>query len=1010
MAEVRQQSLPQTQQQPCASSPASDSTASTCGGGGGSGSGTSFAQMSLVDQQRHHPQVFLLGISADDPRHFKPMSKERKADGKTKRNTFACITCHSMKQKCNPGNPNDIYRHPCVRCAKLNKLCQFDLSKRRRKKKKKKRLENDGDDVSGIRADPGASNMKLASDGAPVIARTTTDVGTKDIAEKDADHHSPGSVLSPQQHNGPGAASAAAAAAAVSLVGSISAPLPFHGAQQNYHHQTATAGSDSMAGGFVHGYPHTRHNAYANMDAHKTPGMDHSLKMKQVFGAHSSTLNGQLSAPAGWQFASPVINQRQRLLPKPWLEADLKRLEHNSANNGNNNTTNNHNHNHNHNNSHVQAHNQFQHNIDVPHNSIHHRDSNSNAPITLGQHFSTTNHALGADQYHNSQIQNRYNNTLSPVSTGNGINVHPDINNLPKDQTLKFISPTIPSIHDYMGENGENKSLAQDLRNASPVDLKSPALPLKSSQINDYELEITNLLSWQKGALELISEKLSSQAAAWDDIVQTSSSVPLYTDPLALGLISEQDALYHLKLYRETMSKKFHLPLVKIPDDVTIDQLRKNQPILFSTILSVVSLIIPASHKSKCDRLKLDNFALSLICHHGMRLGSKRPELIRSLLVLCLWYNFSEWNNQTRYHFFNYICCSAIREFDLNGNSRLMGMMDSSQQVPVSDKREPEHDDDFYRMVLVIYVSGLNISIFLRQPIQLRWSPKFDSFCEGLLKGQYPSKVYGFDSDQIFVVFSRINYCLELIHTHIQLTSGLMENTYITFDTEKFIDKMKITLDGLAPQIAPDRHRMWTFFHSVYVYLYESILIEFFQSRTMEDKFEMTEIPKDVEDAFIKCTERCLITFQHFFELTPHLIASMPLFHVTRIIYVLGVLLLKVRFGVMTISAIHHLKPMTDSCGDIVRKMCELLEETSALYPHNTFVVKLRYMCALFSQTYATNLRKYLERQNRNSDIERNNLFQSGDVSSFFVDSMILENSINSLNEQFWTDMLTNLL
>ena len=180
--------------------------------------------------------------------------------------------------------------------------------------------------------------------------------------------------------------------------------------------------------------------------------------------------------------------------------------------------------------------------------------------------------------------------------------------------------------------------------------------------------------------------------------------------------------------------------------------------------------------------------------------------------------------------------------------------------------------------------------------------------------------------------------------------------------------------------------------------------------KTMEDKFELQELPAYVEDAFKKCLTKCLATFNYFFKLTPDLIASMPLFHVTRIIYVLGVLLLKIRYGAMTIPAIQHLRPLTDSCIDILKNMCGILDETSRLYPQNSFLVKLRYVCALFSQTYATNIRKYLERQSRNSDPEINNLFQSNDVSSFFVDSMMLENSINSLNDQFWTDMLTNLL
>ena len=902
-------------------------------------------QMSLEEQQRHHSQVVLLGIAADDSRHFTPMSKETNADGKVKRSTFACISCHSMKQKCNPTDPTDIYRHPCIRCAKLNKICQFDLSKRRRRKKKKK-LGTVGDgSLSGY-----VGAMKNGG------ASTTNGDGSALNPKSDI-------VLKPLGSNGNAASDSVvmaddddtsnSSARTLSPYVSISAP-------QQQQRAGLVGSEQTTSFPLAYSLPNNYSTPTATPNINLAPG----FKMKQPL-TNSTT----------WQYPSPAISQHQRLLPKPWLEADLKKLENAKR-------------------SHLQR--SYANNIiNVPQTD----PNSSHTPAVLGQSALSvpSNDPMGNITYntHAETSHLRHINQANSQQLNNGTG-----------HTLKAISPNISSNNNYL-LNSHNSKLNG---NGNSINGRHPSVAPRPGQVNDYELEITNLLSWQKGSLESTAAKLTSLAVAWDQVVQTASAVPLYTDPLALGLISEREALYYLQLYRETMSKKFHLPLVKIPDDITIDQLRKTQPILFSTILSVVSLIVPASHKSSVNKLKLDNFALSLICHHGMRLGSKSTELIRSLLVLCLWYNFSEWNNQTRYHYFNYICCSAIRDFDLNGNNRLMDMMDSAQQNMVPEKKDPEYDDEFYRMVLVIYVSGLNISIFLRQPIQLRWSPKFDTFCEGLLNGQYPSKIYGFEDDKLFVIFARINHCLELIHTHIQLASGVMENTYITIDNEKFIEKMKDSLDAIYPEIPPEKHRILAFFNSVYAYLYESILIDYFQPKTMEDKFELQELPAYVEDAFKNCLTKCLATFNYFFKLTPDLIASMPLFHVTRIIYVLGVLLLKIRYGAMTIPAIQHLRPLTDSCIDILKNMCGILDETSRLYPQNSFLVKLRYVCALFSQTYATNIRKYLERQSRNSDPEINNLFQSNDVSSFFVDSMMLENSINSLNDQFWTDMLTNLL
>ncbi|CDO92219.1 unnamed protein product [Kluyveromyces dobzhanskii CBS 2104] len=904
-------------------------------------------QMAVEVQQRFHPQVVLLGIAADDSRHTAPMSKEMNADGKAKRSTFACISCHSMKQKCNPTDKDDIYRHPCIRCAKLNKTCQFDLSKRRRRKKKKKLGGTHPHEIGGTANDASQEGvLKLGTNSVVMADDDTSSSSTKTVSP----YTSISSLEHGQRHghghgNGNGNT---------------------HGQRHGQRQRLGSTGDEPTNFPLSYSLPTTYSLGTANTAVAPAP----AFKMKQP-----------LASTAAWQYPpqQPSLSQHQRLLPKPWLEADLKRLEGANL-------------------SHLQR--------SYPGNmvTVQQNDLNgSHSSTLLGQNALSvpTDDSIGNIAY-NTRAE------TSHLLHINQINSHQPLSSGSPPHTLKIISPNLPAKNNCFVNNqtGKLDGNGTPTNNCNP----SPVFSGPGGEFNDYELEITNLLSWQKGALESAAAKLQSLAIDWDGMVQTTSAVPLYTDPLALGLISEREALYYLKLYRETMSKKFHLPLVKIPDHMTIDELRKTQPILFSTILAVVSLIVPASHKSSTNKLKLDNFALSMICHHGMRLGSRSSELIRSLLVLCLWYNFAEWNNQTRYHYFNYICCTAIRDFDLNGNHKLMALMDGAQQNMIPEKRNSEYDDEFYHMVLVIYVSGLNISIFLRQPIQLRWSAKFDAFCDGLLKGKYPSKIYDHEDDKIFVVFAKINHCLELIHTHIQLTSGTMETTYITFDNDAFMKKMINMLDGLYPDISQEKYRILAFYNSVYAYLYESILIDFFQPKTMEDKFELQELPEHVEDAFKNCLAKCLATFNYFFKLTPDLIASMPLFHVTRIIYVLGVLLLKIRFGAMTIPAIQHLRPLTDPCIDILKNMCGILDETSRLYPQNSFLLKLRYVCALFSQTYATNIRKYLETKNTNPGLDFNALFQSGNVSSFFVDSMILENSINSLNDQFWTDMLTNLL
>ena len=60
--------------------------------------------------------TIIQGIPDNDPRILGPTNLESNTKGKSKRNTFACVRCHSLKQKCVPSDPADIYRKPCVRC------------------------------------------------------------------------------------------------------------------------------------------------------------------------------------------------------------------------------------------------------------------------------------------------------------------------------------------------------------------------------------------------------------------------------------------------------------------------------------------------------------------------------------------------------------------------------------------------------------------------------------------------------------------------------------------------------------------------------------------------------------------------------------------------------------------------------------------------------------------------------------------------------------------------------
>lgn len=635
----------------------------------------------------------IVGVPLDDPRFTIPISQEIYANGKVKRNTFACTNCHSVKQKCIPSDKLDIYRKACKRCLKLDKSCKFDLSKRTRKKKKKVIL-----DIS-------SSNTSESS--------KTTDMTTK--------------------------------------ISSFLVP----GSLNNDRTELFTHGSSSLIS----------------------------------------------------------IWQQQRSLPQPWT----------------------------------------------------------------------------------------INKCVQPL------------------------------LHDSF-----------------------------SHQKSFLKEEVQKILIYQKNKLEITSEKLLKAEKQRNQIPELIGTIPLHTDPIVLGIISSHDAEYRLKLYNE-MSERFKLPFVRLPPNLTLDQFRRKYPILFSAVLSVSSVIIPHSSNLEITNMKIDSFILSLICHYAFKTGERSMELLKSLLVLCIWYNFPEWTHKTRYNFFNYICCCLARDLSSNLRQKLHVIDDNGNDYN-GDKQMsihifPDEDASDPRIFLLTYISSLNISIFLCEPIQLKWSPIFDAVCRDLLNRAYTiGGEYNRENDEIFIIFAKLNHCLEIIHTKIHESYDLK---YLKFDKDEMVRSLQHELDQVFISIPKSRHRVLSFFYSVEAYMYESVVSDFFSD--IKDKSRIDSVPKKIEDAFIKCAGSCINALKEFDKFSPELVASLPLFHISRMIYTLGMALIKLRFVVITIPAFHHLKKFTEDILFVVNNISQLLDKTTQMFPYNNISCKLQYVCALFTQTYANKLTKFLD-------------------------------------------------
>ncbi|SCU78773.1 LADA_0A07514g1_1 [Lachancea dasiensis] len=540
--------------------------------------------------------------------------------------------------------------------------------------------------------------------------------------------------------------------------------------------------------------------------------------------------------------------------------------------------------------------------------------------------------------------------------------------------SMSSVFNSTPSISTSDWSQGNPHSIrpsSKPAESGAKIQKTSGALPIPLELHPSYRSlknELHSLLSFQRQNLNEVSDRLTDLSRRWNDVIENSVGIPLALDPVTLGIISKEQAQHRLDLYRYEISNRHRLPFVKIPPDQTLDDLRQEEPILFVTIMSIVSPMLKAHESTDDQNMKLDNFTLGLISHHMMRLGNKSLELLKSLLTLCLWYNFPEWSNKTRYYFFNYICCYLIKDLVPVGRPRSLAMIINNKNTTAEDEAAATdrfllQNGSYSRLVILVYFSALNINIFLRQPIQNRWGllhERASNIMSMFESG--PVSIYEPEEDEILLVFGELNHVLEKIHVKLHEAEEESTNYKHGLASESQIKLSETLLDELREifvRLPKERTRALAFYHSVEAYLHEWMFARFMTK--FEDPISIKELPAMVAESFRALTQSCLDAMHEFIKLPPELIASLPLFHTSRVIYTVGMLLLRVRYTTITVPAFASMRPLTLPAIDLVNKISESLDKSAAMYPYNNFLSKLRYVVALFVQIYASKVKTFVE-------------------------------------------------
>lgn len=455
----------------------------------------------------------------------------------------------------------------------------------------------------------------------------------------------------------------------------------------------------------------------------------------------------------------------------------------------------------------------------------------------------------------------------------------------------------------------------------------------------DLEREITMLCDNQ-ATLTSFTESLKSIADKRTLLLNADRGE---MDMISNGLITVKEAEYRLHLYRTKIYQTHQI--LEIPETVTVQELQKNQPYLLNSIMSIVNTLeSPDADVEKS--LRIDNFAIQAIAIEVMVMGTKSIELVKAVLLLCLWYNTPELFRNRRYHLLNTIAVTMLHDLGIVNRPLLNFTNDGG--ICAENPSNKSISLEYQSLVLMLYSNTVSICLMLRRPIYVKWSPYIETCCVNL-------EISNILRWQKLAVFLRLSNLLDKIHQVVHSTefAERASTGYI------IISEFQNLLDSAKLKISPSDHSNLAFYYSIEAYLHEPCLSSVFTSDSRDH--DTAKLTKPSMKAISNCTRSCLNALEEYNQLSTIEAALMPLIYASRVIYTAG-MLLRLRFLIISLPSHIEKDLVPQKVITSIQAVNKLVERASIEYPFNNFLKKVRLLLQLFVQTYATQVQELLRK------------------------------------------------
>lgn len=513
--------------------------------------------------------------------------------------------------------------------------------------------------------------------------------------------------------------------------------------------------------------------------------------------------------------------------------------------------------------------------------------------------------------------------------------LHDQIRDL-KEQLARATSAAMGPV---MGENPQYAASGPGRHMISSQPLHSVLSPEFVSKL-DLQKELS-ILADDTVALGKLALGIKLQANRRKELLAADQRA---VDVVSLGLIDMDEARERLNVYR--LRLYLVAPLVDIGHTVALELLIQDQPYLFNVIMSVASMVYQKS-KDPDMAIKLEAHAADAVVKQVLVYGAKSVELVKSLILLSLWYNSPEFFKLRRYHILSSVAVALVHDLGIVTKKTFSYSFNCHNPNNVMALESPTLE--YRALVMVLYFSTVSICMILRRAIYTRWTPFVDECCRLL-------ELSNLEEHKSIAVLLRLNREFERIHHMVHLA----DSNRLPQVSKFAVAEILANLSMIKNTISPTDHRALSYFYSVEAYLYQPDLSEVRNEHgNLSD--HPTRTSKNLSNQTLRlianCTTSCLDSLDEFNKLSPEEIASLPLFYGSRIIYTAG-MLLRLRFLILLLPSLIEKELVPRYALYTISKLNKNITVALNVYTHNNYLKRTHLVLQLFIQTYVAQVQE----------------------------------------------------